>query len=242
MNPNSESSQPRILIVDDDSELRGLVAKLLEANGYRVTEARDGNCFWEAMKAAPDLVILDVMLPGEQSGLDLCRELRKTSATPVIMLTAKGEEADRVVGLELGADDYLAKPFGSRELLARVRAVLRRSVTRSERRPEAGRAKFRFEGWVLDPARRELFNPDGVLIDLSAGEYDLLLAFVEAPQRVLHREELLDATRHGPEAGFDRTIDVQISRLRKKIDVERAASMIKTVRGAGYMFLPVVDS
>ena len=236
-----DGTPPRILIVDDDAELRGLVAKLLAANGYAVIEARDGKRFWEAMKgAAPNLVILDVMLPGGQSGLDLCRELRKVSAVPIIMLTAKGEEADRVVGLELGADDYLAKPFGSRELLARVRAVLRRSSRPLHDITDV--RKYHFDGWALDPARRELFNPDGVVIDLSTGEYELLLAFLEAPQRVLDREELLDATRHGTDAGFDRTIDVQISRLRKKIDKSRQESMIKTVRRAGYMFLPAVET
>ena len=241
MTANPDSTPPRILIVDDDADLRGLVAKLLESNGYKVAEARDGKRFWEALGSDTDLVILDIMLPGGQSGLDLCRELRKTSAVPVIMLTAKGEEADRVVGLELGADDYLTKPFGSRELLARVRAVLRRSAPQSEAGAGDRHRKYRFDGWVLDPARRELFNPAGIVIDLSTGEYDLLIAFLEAPQRVLDREQLLDATRHGTDAGFDRTIDVQISRLRRKIDASRHESMIKTVRGAGYMFLPDVE-
>lgn len=232
----------RILVVDDDPDLRALITSLLQANGYAVAEARDGKRFWEALKVEPDLVILDIMLPGGQSGLDLCRELRKVSAVPIIMLTAKGDEADRVVGLELGADDYLAKPFGSRELLARVRAVLRRSAPSLNDVADVRRRKYLFEGWVLDPTRRELFNPDGVVIDLSAGEYELLVAFLVSPQRVLDREQLLDATRHGTDAGFDRTIDVQISRLRKKIDKSRQESMIKTVRGAGYMFLPAVEN
>jgi two-component system OmpR family response regulator len=154
-------------------------------------------------------------------------------------LTAKAEETDRVIGLEMGADDYLTKPFGSRELLARVRAVLRRTAGASNHVKPVSQTKYGFEGWVVDTLRRELFNPDGVVIDLSSGEYDMLLAFVEAPQRVLTREQILDLARNRVATGFDRSVDVQISRLRKKIGDE-AEGMIKTVRGVGYMFVPAV--
>jgi len=240
---NASASAPHgahILIVDDDAQLRQLVAKLLKGHGYRVTGARDGREMEATLKsaAAIDLVILDLMLPGV-TGLDLCRQLRQTSSIPVIMLTAKAEETDRVIGLELGADDYLTKPFGSRELLARVRAVLRRAAAAPNLIRSANGTKYGFEGWVVDTLRRELFNPEGVVIDLSSGEYDMLLALVEAPQRVLTREQILDLARNRVATGFDRSVDVQISRLRKKIGDE-AEGMIKTVRGAGYMFVPAV--
>lgn len=231
-----------ILVVDDDAELRQLVAKFLRANGFRVTTVRSAPEVRHALASMPvDLIILDIMLPGV-SGLDLCREIRKTSSVPIIMLTAKGDEADRIVGLEIGADDYVTKPFSPRELLARLNAVLRRfAVGTSSPRPATARG-YRFEGWVLDTLKRELTNPDGIVVDLSTGEYDLLLAFVEQPQKVLSREQLLDAARNRIATGFDRSIDVQISRLRRKIapgDDDHA--MIKTVRGVGYMFVPTVS-
>jgi two-component system OmpR family response regulator len=228
-----------VVIVDDDVRLRDLLARILAEEGWRVSGCRDGREM-NALIAAdpPDLIILDVMLPGP-SGLDLCRELRQSSRVPIIMLTAKGEEMDRVVGLELGADDYLAKPFGSRELVARIRALLRRAAGLPVPGSAPHRQKYRFEDWTVDPLRRELLNGEGVIIDLTSGEYDLLLAFVEAPQRVLTREQLLDLSGKGALAGFDRSVDVQISRLRRKLgeDPER---IIKTVRGAGYMFAPAV--
>lgn len=231
--------QPRILVVDDDAELRGLVVGFLQGNGLAACGARDGREM-QAMLAGErvDLVVLDLMLPGED-GLSLLRRLRAGSALPVILLTAKGEETDRIVGLELGADDYLSKPFNPRELLARIRAVLRRGAPGD---PAPGEAKaFHFAGWRLDPLRRELFSPAGVLVDLSAGEYDLLLALLEAPNRILSREHLLDAARGREAAPFDRAIDVQMSRLRRKIEPgEGAPPLVKTVRGAGYMFLPRV--
>ncbi len=230
----------RILVVDDDAGLRQLVSKILEENGYCVTDCRDGREMWEVLKSSQaDLIILDVMLPGA-SGLELCRDLRRDSPVPIIMLTAKGEETDRIIGLEMGADDYLAKPFSSRELVARVRALLRRATAmRSTVQPAGGR-KYVFEGWTLDTLRRELTNPDGVIIDLTSGEYDLLLALVESPQRVLTREQLLDLSRNRTSAGFDRSIDVQISRVRRKLGTEDGETMIKTVRGVGYMFVPAV--
>ena len=231
-----------ILVVDDDGQIRHLVAKFLRENGHRVTVARDGREMKQALAdAAIDLIVLDVMLPGS-SGLDLCRELRKTSSTPIIMLTARGSDTDRIVGLEIGADDYLAKPFNPRELLARVNAVLRRSrATQGKSATQSGHHLI-FEGWTLDTQRRELTNPDGVVVDLSTGEYDLLLSFLEAPQRVLTREQLLDAAKHRIATGFDRAIDVQVSRLRRKLDPsEEGQDMIKTIRGTGYMFVPAVS-
>lgn len=238
--PPPSNTDAHILIVDDDGQLRQLVSKFLRGQGYRVTGVRDGREMNDTLKLVVfDLIILDVMLPGP-SGLDLCRELRKTSSTPIMMLTAKGDETDRVVGLEMGADDYLPKPFSTRELLARVRALLRRAaISPNLVQPLRGGA-YQFENWVLDTRKRELSNPDGVVIDLSTGEYDMLLAFVESPQRVLTREQLLDLSRNRVATGFDRSIDVQISRLRRKLDSEDESAMIKTVRGAGYMFVPSV--
>ncbi len=236
------SRESHVLVVDDDPQLRLLVSRLLRANGYRVTGAANGDEMHAAMASnAFDLVVLDVMLPGA-SGFDLCRELRRGSAVPVIMLTARGSEADRVEGLDLGADDYLAKPFSPRELVARINAVMRR--VRSDGAPNAltpARA-FRFSGWTLDVARRELTDPQGSIIDLSTGEFDMLRAFVEAAGKVLGRDLLLDLAKNRVATGYDRVIDVQISRLRKKIERDDASEpMIRTIRGTGYMFMPTVE-
>lgn len=223
-----------ILIVDDDGQILILVAKFLRANGFRVHTARNGVEMTEVLKRiSVDLVVLDLMLPGK-SGLEICREFRRSSSVPIIMLTAKGDETDRIIGLEVGADDYLPKPFNPRELLARISAVLRR--TRSAGSAATGRVgrSFKFAGWTLDSLKRELTAPSGVVVDLSTGEYDLLLAFLEAPQRVLTREFLLDAARNRTVEGYDRSIDVQVSRLRRKLDGRE--DLIKTVRGAGYLF------
>ncbi|MGH7102976.1 MAG: winged helix-turn-helix domain-containing protein, partial [Acetobacteraceae bacterium] len=181
------------------------------------------------------------MLPGE-SGLEFARWMRSQSDVPIIMLTAMGEETDRIVGLELGADDYLAKPFNPRELLARIRAVLRRAGEPAPRRETAGAAALGFAGWTLEPARRRLLNPDGVEVALTGGEYDLLLALIERANRVLTRDMLLDLLR-GRQAGpFDRAIDVAISRLRRKLDDDgRHAQLIKTVRGGGYVLATSVE-
>jgi two-component system OmpR family response regulator len=223
-----------ILVVDDDSEILSLVAKFLRANGFRVHTARSGAEMNEALRhAAIDLIVLDLMLPG-RSGLDLCRDLRRTSSIPVIMLTAKGEETDRIIGLEVGADDYLPKPFNPRELLARINAVLRRGRSADRQPYDRGGRALQFAGWRLDTLKRELTDPSGVVVDLSTGEYDLLLAFLEAPQRVLTREFLLDAARNRSIEAFDRSIDVQVSRLRRKLD--GVEDLIKTVRGVGYLF------
>ena len=231
-----------ILIVDDDKEIRDLVARFLRKHGYRVTGAQNGRDMRETLAGADvDLVILDLMLPGED-GLTLCRDLRAKSSVPVVMLTAAGDDTDRIVGLEMGADDYLPKPFNPRELLARIKAVLRR--TRGTMTPgTAARSQtVHFAGWSLDLVRRELRSPSGVAIDLSAGEYDMLLAFVEHPQRVLTREQLLDLARSRTAIPFDRSIDVQISRLRRKVEKDPSdPELIKTVRGTGYIFTPLVE-
>ncbi len=225
-----------ILLCDDDPELRRLLAAYLRENGYRVTPIGDGrDVAHHIADASVDLLILDVMLPGT-NGLEICRNLRTHSTVPILMLTAKGSETDHIVGLEMGADDYVAKPFSPPELMARVKALIRRSRMDSpDGSVKTGRVIV-FAGWKLDTLRRELRNPDDVIIDLSVGEYDLLLTFLEAPQRVLDRDYLIEVTRKKTPAGFDRSIDVQVSRLRRKIDAnENGESLIKTVRGAGYM-------
>jgi two-component system, OmpR family, response regulator len=182
------------------------------------------------------LILLDIMLPGG-NGLDLCREIRGRSTVPIIMLTALASDTDRIVGLEIGADDYLTKPFNPRELLARINAVLRRSRGNSEAL-RASDHLLRFEGWSLDTRRRELTDPSGVVVDLSTGEYDLLLTFLESPQRVLTRDQLMDSAKHRVATGFDRAIDIQVSRLRKKLEAGAPEhAMIKTIRGIGYMFV-----
>ena len=222
-----------ILAVDDDGQILQLVAKFLRANGFRVHAARNGVEMAECLRhATVDLIVLDLMLPGT-SGLDLCRDLRRTSAVPVIMLTAKDDDIDRIIGLEVGADDYLPKPFNPRELLARINAVLRRSRSAATEPAAARSREFRFNGWRLDVLKRELSDPNGVAVDLSTGEYDLLLAFLEAPQRVLARDYLLDAARNRTAEPFDRAVDVQVSRLRRKMGPD--GELIKTVRGAGYV-------
>lgn len=240
--------EPHVLVVEDDGEVRLLVARLLRENGFAVSAARDGREMREALaNAAPpvDLVLLDVMLPGA-SGLDLLKELRATSRLPVVMLTARGEETDRVLGLEFGADDYVTKPFGRRELVARLRAVLRRAQgaagePAAAASPGSGRL-LRFAGWTLDTGRRELVSPAGAAVDLSGAEYDLLMAFVAHPQRVLGRDQLLEVGRRRVGDAFDRSVDVQVSRLRRKIEPDESAPpLIKTVRGAGYVFVAPVE-
>ncbi|MGQ9367016.1 response regulator [Azospirillum sp. ST 5-10] len=238
------NATPHILIVDDHSEIRDLLGRFLRQHGFRATGVPDGTAMREALAgAAVDLVVLDLMLPGE-SGLTLCREIRGASSVPIIMLTAMGEETDRIVGLEVGADDYVSKPFNARELLARIRAVLRRVSAPAHgtqgTRP-AGNV-LTFEGWSLDLVRRELISRSGIIIDLTTGEYDLLLAFAENPQAVLSRERLLELSHNKVFTSYDRSVDVQISRLRRKIhDEDRVNPLIKTIRGVGYMFTAAVD-
>lgn len=232
------SKMATILVVDDDVEILGLVARFLGANAFSTLTARNGAEMAECLaRRRVDLIVLDLMLPGA-NGLDLCRDLRRTSTIPVIMLTAKGDDVDRIIGLEVGADDYLAKPFNPRELLARISAVLRRTQARPPGQTTGPQRFVRFAGWRLDTLKRELTDPRGVIVDLSTGEYDLLAAFLEAPQRVLSRDYLLDAARTRSTDSFDRSIDVQISRLRRKIEAEQ--ELIKTIRGVGYMFAPDV--
>jgi two-component system OmpR family response regulator len=239
-----DTSNPHILVVDDDREIRDLLAKFLEKQSFRVTVARDAR---EARKLWPlgryHLVVLDLMMPGE-SGLDFARWLRGQSEVPIVMLTAMGEETDRIVGLELGADDYVAKPFNPRELLARIRAVLRRATADSSTPTgaEPPAKVIRFSGWVLEPTRRRLLNPQGAEVPLTGGEYELLVALVERPNRVLTRDMLMDILR-GRQAGpFDRAIDVAVSRLRRKLEDDgRNPQIIKTVRGGGYVLATTVE-
>ena len=235
---------PHILVVDDDREICSLVSQFLSRHSLRVSTARDGAEMLRTLEVSRiDLVILDLMLPGED-GLSLCRKLRAQGSIPVIMLTAMGEEIDRILGLEMGADDYLAKPFNPRELLARVRAVLRRVGALPAPVVEAGSAGrvLNFEGWRLDIAKRELKNSEGEIFILSSGEFDLLQAFAERPQRVLTRDQLLDLARGRAAVLYDRSVDIQVMRLRRKIELNpKDPQLIKTVRSGGYMFTPSVQ-
>jgi len=241
---------PHILIVDDDREIRDLLNRFLVKHGLRVSTAADGREMSVALESgAIDLIVLDLMLPGDD-GLTLTRNLRaggaaKGGAVPIIMLTAMGEETDRIVGLEMGADDYLAKPFNPRELLARIKAVLRRFETLPTPHVNADSADSVccFAGWVLNLSSQVLRNPDGDTVTISGGEFEFLRAFVTHPGRVLNRDQLLDLARGRDAQPFDRAVDVQVSRLRKKIEPDpKKPSFIKTVRGGGYMFTPPVTT
>jgi two-component system, OmpR family, response regulator len=227
---------PHILFVEDDADIRSLVADFLAKNGYRTSVAGDGRELDRTLEVSRiDLVILDIMLPKED-GLSLCRRIRATSHVPIIMLTARGSEIDRVVGLEMGADDYLTKPFSTHELLARIRALLRRAnLARAPR--EHRPASLSFAGWKLDLGARRLQSADGAAVPLTGGEFKLLVAFCEHPRRVLTREQLLDLTRGRAAALFDRSIDIQVSRLRRKIEENpKDPVLIQTVRAGGYFF------
>jgi two-component system OmpR family response regulator len=229
----------RILMVDDDPGIRDVVSDFLGRHGYQVATAADSREMEQALERGPvDLIVLDIMLPGED-GLAVCRRLASAEAgPPIIMLSAMGEDTDRIVGLELGADDYLAKPCNPRELLARIRAVLRRSDVRGG---SGVGASCEFAGWALDLVRRELRSPPGVVVNLSSGEFSLLRVFVERPQRVLTRDQLLELARGPDSEAFDRAIDVQISRLRRKLDDGGGGQdLIRTIRNEGYMFTPKV--
>ncbi|HYD99550.1 MAG TPA: response regulator [Alphaproteobacteria bacterium] len=233
-----------LLVVDDDAEIRRLLSRFLSQHGFRVTAVGNGREMRQALQDwRIDLVVLDLMLPGED-GIALCRELRTKSSLPVIMLTAMVEENDRILGLEIGADDYLGKPFNPRELVARIRAVFRRSGAPEE--PAAlpeGQRTVRFNGWTVDVGRRELRSPDSVVVDLTSGEFALLSAFISHPQRVLSRDQLVDMTRGQSAALFDRSIDIQVCRLRRKIESDnKEPSLIKTVRGEGYVFTAPVEA
>lgn len=229
----------RILVVDDDDELRQLLQTYLGEQGYAVQTVPDGAAMRALMSTQSfDLVILDVMLPGED-GLSLCRELRARSRIPILMLTARGDELDRIIGLEMGADDYLPKPFHPRELLARLRSILRRVQDASGEGPAR---ELHFAGWTLDLGARHLLGADGVAVPLSSGEFRLLQALAENATRVLSRDRLMDVLS-GREAGpFDRSVDVMISRLRRRLgDDGREPEIIKTVRNEGYLFAAKVE-
>jgi two-component system OmpR family response regulator len=233
-------SHGRILVVDDDAEIRDLVAEYLTRNGYRVTTAQDGKSMRSALEAdPPDLVVLDLMLAGED-GLSLCRDLRAGSDLPVIMLTARREEIDRIIGIEMGADDYLGKPFNPRELLARIKSVLRRARALPAPLPEAKR--MRFAGWTLDCTARHLIDARGLIVPLSGAQFRLLSAFLKYPEKVLDRDRLMDLTLGREAPPFDRSIDVQVSRLRQLLrDDGREPRIIKTVRNGGYVLATAVE-
>jgi two-component system OmpR family response regulator len=235
-----EDAPEHILIVDDDRQLLGLLARYLESSGYRVSTAGDGRAMRAALAAnRVDLIVLDLMLPGED-GLSLCRELRVRGARPIpiLMLTARGEEADRIVGLEMGADDYLSKPFASRELLARIRAVLRRThMLPPNLEPAQHAAQLAFGDWVLDTHARHLVDARGTLVSLTGGEYRLLRVLLDHPHRVLTRDQLLNLTQGRDADAFDRSIDLLVSRLRQRLREDaREPRYIKTVRSEGYVF------
>ncbi|AHV37581.1 two-component system response regulator [Aeromonas hydrophila YL17] len=233
MNQNST----HILVVDDHSEIRDLLKRFLEQHGLRVSCARDGKEMKRLLEEREfDLLVLDLMMPGED-GLTLCRELRAKSSLPIIMLTAMGEETDRIIGLEMGADDYLAKPFNPRELLARIKAVMRRTQVEPQPVAEALTQDLRFDRWLLDINRRELVDEEGVGLSLSTAEFDLLRVFLERPQRVLSRDQLLDLARGREAVAFDRAIDTLVSRLRRKLERDpKNPELIKTIWGGGYLF------
>ena len=238
------SSQDHILVVDDDAEIRSLLSEYLQKNGYRVTAVADGKGMWAALDGGPraDIVVLDLMLPGDD-GLTLCRNLRARSELPVIMLTARGEETDRIVGLEMGADDYLAKPFNPRELLARIKSILRRARSLPENLQPDDVSRLRFAGWTLDVAARNLLSPEGVVVALSGTEYKLLRIFLAHPNRVLNRDQLIDLMLSRDASPFDRSIDVQVSRLRHRLgENPKEPGIIKTVRGEGYVLASAVEA
>jgi len=240
LNRQSENKQS-ILVVDDDHAICDLLGRFFREHGYEAFLAKNGDEMMELIgKHSVDLIILDIMMPGED-GITLCRKLRAKSQVPIIMLTAISEEIERILGLEMGADDYLSKPFNPRELLARVKAILRRSGN-SEAIIEDEQVIYRFQSWQLNKTARQLKSPENIEISLSSGEYMLLLAFLERPQQVLSRDRLLDLTRNRLAAPFDRSIDIQISRLRSKIEEDpKNPQLIKTIRGGGYILATTVE-
>lgn len=238
---NQTQTKPHILLVEDDAEISRMLKEVLSENGLlasAVNSAVEMDRVFASKRI--DLVVLDIMLPGED-GLSICRRLRAASTIPIIMLTARGKDVDRIIGLEIGADDYVAKPFNSRELVARIRALLRRAqsgheATRSRAQP------LTFAGWTIDPATRQLHDPDGVRIAMTSVEFDLLLAFCRNPGLVLSREQLLEMVHGGVTGPVERSIDVHVSRIRQKIEPDlRDPVLIKTVRLGGYVFTPFVE-
>lgn len=231
---------PRILIVEDDPDIGRLLAETIDENGMTASVAEDGYAMYALMRKQEfDLIILDVMLPGED-GISLCRRIRAEQTIPIILLTALGEEVDRIVGLEVGADDYITKPFSPREVVARIRSILRRAsyglVSNNRQRP------LRFDGWQIDPLRRQVHDPSNARVTLTTTEFDLLLAFCRNPGRIISREELLALTHSGLAGPTERSVDVHLSRLRQKIEGDpREPVLLKTVRLGGYLFTATVE-
>ena len=236
----SAAAPPHILVVEDDREISALVARYLRGNDCRVSLAADGREMDRVLgEARIDLVVLDLMLPGED-GLSLCRRLRGGSSIPILMLTAKSEEIDRIVGLETGADDYLAKPFNPRELLARIRAILRRGNGHEQPSGKEAR-RLHFHGWTLDTGLRQVLSPEGARVALTGAEFDLLHALCLRSGRVLSRDQLLDLTQGRAAGPFERSIDVLVSRIRQKLESDpRHPEIIRTIRASGYLFAPEV--
>lgn len=233
----NETEPTTLLLVDDEPTLREPLAEYLTGQGFAVREAASGAAARSALtQELPDLVLLDIMMPGED-GLSLCRHLVETRQVPVIFLTARAEATDRIIGLELGADDYLTKPFEPRELVARIRTVLRRVTRGQSPQAEAEDWHYAFEGWLLDPLKRKLIDPDGVTVPISTAEFRLLRAFLDNPRSVLDRDRLLDMVQGRTAHLFDRAVDNQVSRLRRKVESDtRNPQFIQTVRGGGYRF------
>ncbi|MBB70819.1 MAG: DNA-binding response regulator [Legionellales bacterium] len=236
------TEKKHLLIVDDDPKITSLMAKFLSAYDYEVATAANGEAMFKyLLNNEVDLIVLDIMMPGDD-GFEVCKKLRKTSDIPVIMLTAAGEDAERILGLELGADDYLTKPFNPHELLARLKAILRRAGPDSEAKEKQTPTKLVFEGWTLDKLLRRLLSPEDVEVTLTDGEYRLLEALAERPQQVLSRDQLLEITQSRQAGPFDRSIDVRISRLRQKIEEDpKSPKIIKTVRSGGYVLSTKVE-
>lgn len=230
-----------VLIVEDDPSLRVLLGRRLQENGFKAMTAQSAPEMWRIFKEHQiDLILLDIMLPGT-SGLDICRKVRQESAVPIIMLSARTEETDRVLGLELGADDYVPKPFSTKELIARIRAVLRRGMTDWAQTREHQNV-LRFNGWTLDQRRHELLAPNGAWVELSGAEYALLIVLLDNAQRVIGRERLLELSRSRLGESSDRSVDVLVSRLRRKLSQdEESKSLIRTIRGFGYMLTAEVE-
>ena len=236
------TTQDHILVVDDDPEIRQLLKTYLERTGLTVTGVGEGSAMWQVLDGTRvDLIVLDIMLPGVD-GLELCRQLRDRTRLPVIMLTARGDELDRVLGLELGADDYLAKPFSARELLARIKVVLRRVREQPYDPLDGAAGSLVFAGWTLDTRTQDLTSPAGVLVALSQAEYRLLLVLLKHPNRALTRDQLLDLTQGRESGPFDRSIDVLIGRLRRRLgDDAKEPRLVKTIRGRGYLLAAQVE-
>lgn len=238
----TDKDAPHILIVDDDHDIRGMLAQFLQGHGLTTSMAANGTEMFAVLgKTAVDLILLDIMMPGDD-GLTLCRRVQQDSTTPIILLTAVDSETDRIIGLEIGADDYITKPFNPRELLARIRALLRRAA-RAGGMAAKKSPVYRFAGWSININRRTLTSPDQTLVVLTSAEFDLLAVFTENAQKVLNRDQLLEALHGRAPHTFDRSMDVQISRLRRKIEEDpQNPVLIKTIRNEGYFFTPDVTN